>query len=276
MNKKQVYKWSILISVFLSILGVLALYYLFSSEMRESLIQIEGAWFVLIIILIRICVLSGMTFYIFRQWFNQEQQYLSDIPFLFGLFFIVLTFGKALDILINFTYYTLDDAETFLILLKIRHFVIVLTLIPMLFLSIEMILFVRSLKETRENLKGEKYRDKIRIRIIILILVVEFIVVALYPNTTVAGIVMAIIIIPSLIAIVWMFYFAYKNRRLSQVHPLILSIGFGLYLISQIIRPLVQNIIGEIAMYIIISEIVDLIIFINIFIGFVMKVKYSD
>ncbi len=86
---------------------------------------------------------------------------------------------------------------------------------------------------------------------------------------------MAIIVILSLIIITWMFYFAYKNQRLSQVHPLILSIGFGLYLVSQITRPLAQNLIGEIAAYIVLSEVIDLCIFIIIFIGFILNVKYD-
>lgn len=276
MDKKQLYKWSIFVSVFLGILGILALYYLFASEMRESLIRIEGAWMVLIFILIRICVLSGMTSYILRKWFNQEQQYLSDIPFLFGMFFIVLTFGKALDILINFTYYTLDDAETFLILLKIRHIVIILTIIPMLYLSVEMILFIRSLNDTHESLKDNKYRDRLKIKIILIIFIIETVAVLLYSNVFIAGIVMAIIMMPSLIIITWMFYFTYKNKRLTQVHSLVLSIGFGMYAVSQVTRAILQNIIGEIALYIIISEIIDLIIFIVIFIGFYKKANYDS
>jgi len=272
MDKKQLYKQSIFVSVILSTLGVLTLYHLFASEMNESLNSIEGAWIVLIFILIRICVLSGMSSYILRKWFSQEQQYLSDIPFLFGMFFLVLTFGKALDILTNFTYYTLD-AETFLILLKIRHLVIILTITPMLYLSVEMILFIKSLNKTEQGLNDKKYRDRLKIKIILTIFIIETVAVLLYPNTFIAGIVMAIIMMPSLIIITWMFYFTYKNKRLTQVHSLILSIGFGMYTVSQVTRALLQNIIGEIALYIIISEIIDLIIFLIIFTGLIKKIK---
>ena len=275
MEKLNFYKIVISCSVILSTIGIVWLVFLFQSEIKESLITIEGAWIVLIVILIRIGILSGMTIYILNQWFKQEAQYLSDIPFLFGLFFLTLIFGKALDIIVNFTFYTLNN-ESFLLLLKLRHFVIIISLFPMMYLSIGIILYMRSLNENRKKLNDVKYRDKLRIRILIIILTIESIAVALYINTIMAGIVMAIIAILSLLIITWMFYFAYKNQRLSQVHPLILSIGFGLYLVSQIIRPLAQNIIGEIAAYIVLSEVIDLCIFIIIFIGFILKVKYEN
>ena len=273
LEKRQLYKYILLLGIILGFLGILTLYYLFFSEILRTLFHIEGAWTILIVILIRIIVLLAMSFYMFHKWLNQESIYLSDIPFLFGLFFIILTFGKMLDILTNFTYYTLDT-ETFLIILKIRHFVIILTILPMLFLSIGMILYMRSLKEKRKNLRNEKYRDKLRLKILLLILISESIAVSLYPNTTIAGIVMAIIMMPSLLVITWMFFFAYKNKRLSQVQPLILAIGFGMYTISQITRPLIQYIIGETASYIIVSEIIDLTIFILIFTGLIIEANY--
>ena len=272
MRKKQFYQCVLFLSVILSTIGVLSLFYIFSSEIKQSLYSIEGGWTILIIILIRIAVTLIMGSFMFRKWFKQEEQYLSDIPFLFGFFFLVLMFGKGLDLVVYCTYYTLDT-ETFLILLKIRHFVIILTFLPLIYLSLEIILYLRSLKENREKLKDEKYRNKLRIKLILIIFAIESVAVALYPNTIVAGIVLACIAIPSLLVIVWMFYFAYKNNRLSQVHPLILSIGFGLYTISQITRPLAQNIIGEIASYIIFAEIIDLLIFIVIFIGLIKKIK---
>ena len=102
------------------------------------------------------------------------------------------------------------------------------------------------------------------------------IAVAMAPNTTIIGILLPLFVIPSLIIIVWLFQFAYRNKRLSQVNPLILTFGFSAYLISQIIRPLLQNLLGAGTTYIIIAEIIDLIIFIIIFIGFYLKANYES
>jgi hypothetical protein len=81
------------------------------------------------------------------------------------------------------------------------------------------------------------------------------------------GMLLPSIVIPSLLGIVYIFFLAYKLNRLSVVKPGILTIGFFLYLISNIFRPVMQNIIGEAASYIIIAETVDILVFLVIFIG---------
>jgi hypothetical protein len=80
-----------------------------------------------------------------------------------------------------------------------------------------------------------------------------------------------IIVIPSLLGIVYIFYLASRLKRLSVIKPKILTIGFFLYLISNILRPLIQNIIGENASYIILAEFVDILVFLVIFMGLYKK-----
>ncbi|MFX1417650.1 MAG: hypothetical protein ACFE9N_01890 [Promethearchaeota archaeon] len=115
-----------------------------------------------------------------------------------------------------------------------------------------------------------------RVSLIILgiIAAIEATLIIITPNTTFAGINIAIFIVCSFLVITWMFYFSHRNKRLSQVNTLLLTIGFGAYLISQIIRPLIQFIIGENALFVVITEIVDIIISIIIFIGYIRKSKY--
>lgn len=252
-------------------ISITALYMIYSSKISTTA---EGIWLVLIIILIRISILSGMSSYMFRQWFKQETQYLSDIPFLFGLFFLVLIFGKFLDLLSDLTFFTITDDEI-LFLSKVRYFIAILTLLPMIYLSIGMILYYLSLKDRYQRYKDEKIRDKTRIKILIFIVFIEIIGVILSSDITILGLLLPIFVIPSLIIIVWLFTFAYKNQRLSQVHPLILAIAFGIYLISNMSRPLSKNFLGETAAWVIFSEIIDLLIFLIIFSGLILKVKYK-
>ena len=266
-QKKSLYISIILLSVSLGLIAVMLLYYLNWGIIVESYNTQEGALGVVLIISSRILIVSGMAFYTFFRWFKQEEQYFSDIPFLFGLFFMFLVFGKTLDMFVAFIFFQLN-ASIVLVVLKIRYFIMILDFFPMIYLSSEMILFSFSLKPRYKRLTSEKERNKTSLKFITLILIIEGIAGLIAPNSTILSIYYPIIVIPSLLTIVWLFYFAYKNKRLSQVNTLILTIGFGLYLISQIIRPLAQFIIGESAVFLVFAETIDLIIFIIIFVGF--------
>jgi len=266
-QKKSLYVSIILLSVSLGLIAVILLYYLNWGNIVESYNTQEGALGVILIISSRILIVSGMAFYTFFRWFKQEEQYFSDIPFLFGLFFIFLVFGKTLDMFVAFIFFQLN-ASVVLVVLKIRYFIMILDFFPMIYLSSEMILFSFSLKPRYKRLTNERARNKTSLKFITLILIIEGIAGLIAPNSTILSIYYPIIVIPSLLTIVWLFYFAYKNKRLSQVNTLILTIGFGLYLISQILRPLAQFIIGESAVFLIFAETIDLIIFIIVFVGF--------
>lgn len=275
MIKKNLYMGVISLLAVLGTIMITILYAINMSAIYDGYTQTEGIFEVVILILIRIFLLAGMTWVMFRKWYKQEDHYFADLPFLFGLFFFFLIFGKFLDLLFDLTFFTLEK-DMVLFLLKIRFFVVILTLFPMIYLSIGMFLYNLSLKEKHEKLHVEKHRDKVRIRIIILIVLIEMIAVIMAPNTTIIGILLPVFVIPSLIIIVWLFQFAYRNKRLSQVNPLILTFGFSAYLVSQIIRPLLQHLVASAALYIIFAELIDLIIFVIIFIGFYMKANYES
>ena len=113
--------------------------------------------------------------------------------------------------------------------------------------------------------------NKLRIIIISSIVFVESFTVIITSNNTIMGLILPCIVIPSLIGIVYIFFLAYRLKRLTVVKPGILTIGFFLYLVSNIFRPLMQNILGEEASYIIIAELVDIIVFLVILVGLYKK-----
>ena len=264
--------------IFGIIIGVIAIVLLYSfnwSTIITSYQTHEGALGVIIIFCVRIVIISLMSIYTIFSWFQQEKQYFSDIPFLFGIFFLLLIFGKLLDLFIDFSYFHLDE-QLLLLVMKTRYFVAIFDLLPMIYLSTYMILFSLSLKERFKGLSNEKSINKNKIRILVIIIVIEVIVGLFLLTIENAPIIYPIIIFPSLITIVWLFYFSWKNQRLSQVNTFILMIGFGLYLLSQISRPLIQSIIGESSLYVITAEVIDIIIGLIIFIGFYKKSNYSS
>ena len=272
-RKKNFYFLTLSSSVSLGIIAVFSLYFINWNSIVESYVTIEGALGVVLAISLRITIVSGMALYTFFQWFKQEEQYLSDLPFLFGLYFVLLVFGKSLDLFGAFIFFQLNEIIV-LTVLKVRFFIMVLNFFPMIYLSSEMILFSFSLKPRFKNLTNERKRNKISIRFIVVVILIESIAGIMASNQRTLSIYYPIIVIPSLLTIVWLFNFAHKNKRLSQINTLTLTMGFGAYLISQIIRPLAQFVIGESAMFLILAETLDLIIFVVIFIGFYGKSHY--
>lgn len=274
MNQKNQYKLIILLFILLGFITVIILYLLNLSTIILAFSTIQGMDLVVIILLIRILILFGSSIYMLYKWFKQEKQFLSDLPILFAIFFLLLTFGKMLDLFFDLTYtYFIDSLN--LLVIKLRFFVIIFTVLPLIYLSITMILFRLSLNDKFQKLRDEKARNKTSLIIAIVIVILESTGVIIVADTPSISILLPAVVIPSLLVIVWLFAFSHRNKRLSQVNSFVLMIGFAAYLISQIMRPLLQRIVGINTAYINLSEIIDLIIFIVIFIGFYLEANYE-
>jgi hypothetical protein len=274
MKKLRFYKFLLIFWNIWGIIAILYLYVVYFPLIRYSVEDIEGVVLLILILLVRIGLLSVATIYMFHRWFIQEKQYLSDLPLLFGLFFLFLTYGKALDLFWDLIYSFLKQ-PILLLFLKIRYFIVILTAAPMMYLSIGMILYYLSLKEKYSEFKEEKRRNRWAKILLVIIIFFESSVVIIAPNIPTLSILLPIIVLPSFAIIVWLFYFAYKNKALSQVNTKVLAIGFGALLFSQILRPILQFIIGPNIIYLIIVEIIDFLVFLIIIGGFFTKIHYS-
>jgi len=272
MDRNQ-YKWTFVMSITSGLVIMIFVFAAFMTPIVNSIATVEGIWDFIIVTLIRICIVTGMALFMIRKWFKQEEQYLSDLPFLFGVFFLILIFAKLLDILYGLTFYTAEPDAVFSII-KIRFLIAIVNLLPMLYLSIGMLLYYLSLKEKYKGYSDNTKLDKTRVRILIVVIFVEILAVALAPDYSTIVTILPLMVIPSLIMIVWLFVFAYKNKRLSQVHPLIIAIGFLIYLFSTIARPILQKSL-DIATYVIVSESFEIFCFTIIFIGLLVNVKYK-
>lgn len=268
LSKKGRYKLTLLFCIILAIIGIGVLYFVNWSLIIQAFQIYEGAFEVLLVISVRIIILIITTVYLFNKWFKQEAQYLSDIPFLLGLFFLILIFGKVIDLLWDLTFFTFSD-DIVLLFLKFRFFTIIFEVAPLIYLGFEIIFF--RLEDRYQKLKNKEYMNKLRVTLILIIICIESVAIIIAPNNTIMGMILPAIVIPSLIGIVYIFFLAYRLKRLTIVKPGVLTLGFFLYLISNILRPIIQNILGEVAMYIIIVELVDIFVFIIIFFGLFKK-----
>ena len=273
MQTRGKYLLALVLGVSIGFICIVILYLINLNIVIETFATVEGASIVLLAYIIRISILACMAIYLFKRWFMQEKMYTSDLPFLFGMFFLFLVFGKLLEMLSNFMYPVVAQ-DVFLFYLKIRQLVIIATLAPMIFLSIMMTIIFLQANGKIKKYNDPRERNAFSLKILTIIAVVEAILIIVTPNTTISGINMAIFIILSLLVTTWMFYFSYRNKRLSQIQPLIVAIGFTGYLISNILRVLFQNIIGENALFIVITEIIDIIIGMVIFFGYIKKANY--
>ncbi|MFX1445707.1 MAG: hypothetical protein ACFFHV_20010 [Promethearchaeota archaeon] len=273
MERKDLYKLKLTISTILGLIVIGCFYIINVDAIVEGFSTTEGMIYVVLIEIFLIVCISSMTVYMFHEWFKQEMQYLSDLPFLFAAFFLFLVFGKILDLLFFLTFFTLGDLMT-LLLMKARWLIGVLTVLPMLFLSIGMLLYYLSLKEKFDNLKNEEYRDKLRVVLLAIIIFMEIIAIILAPNIDAVLLLLPLFVVPSLIMIVWLFYFSWKNKALPKVNSKILTIGFFMILISQFIRPLIHNSFGNETIYVVTTEIFSICVFTVIFIGFYKKPKF--
>jgi len=267
-NRSKLYKYSLIFCTLLVAILVSLIYILNFDLVILAIESYEGALEIMITICIRIILLFIMCLYLFGKWFKQEAQFLSDIPFLLGLFFLILMFGKALDLFHDITYFTFND-DVVLVLLKVRFFTIIFEVAPLLYLGMEVIFF--RLEDKYTKLKNKAYMNRLRTILIAMIVIIESIPVLIGPSVTIVTMILPFILIPSLIGIVYIFYMAYRLNRLTVIKPGILTIGFFLYMLSSIFRPLLLNIIGEEAIYLVIVETIDIIIFLIIFFGLYKK-----
>ncbi|TXT63109.1 MAG: conserved membrane protein of unknown function [Promethearchaeota archaeon] len=255
-----------------SLTGILMLYYFFTEQIIITFQTYKEIYALTIAILIKILVVSLIGLYLIKKWFSQEEQYFSDLPFLTGIFFLVLVPAKFLDLL----YYYLNfqiPADFLLLLIKMRFILAILNLLPMLYLSIEMILIYLSLNERFKSIRNKNKFKKIQKLCLILILIIESIVLLIAPSYNVIIAIYPFISVISFLIIIWMFIFAHRSNRLSEINPITVAWGFIIFLITSIFRALGTNLLDPV-LNSIITEIFEIGAFIVIFYGLIKRAKY--
>ncbi|MHA1507620.1 MAG: hypothetical protein ACTSO6_02830 [Promethearchaeota archaeon] len=225
----------------------------------------------LIAIVIRIFILGFMSFFLYRKWLRQEAIYISDAYFLFGSFFGIFMWAKVYDLIYNPAVISgLFDAGFILLLVKIRFFIIIANLMPILYIGLDAVLVYIDMNMNKEMKK--KQFIKLRLRITLIFVLITISVIVLGPTFDFLNLVFPFITIVSFVSIAFMFLFMYKNKRLSQANGLIIGIAFICFIASSLIRTIL---ISTNIYYSIIAEIIDIGVNLLMFIGFTTKPKYA-
>ncbi|MFW9773612.1 MAG: hypothetical protein ACFFFB_11920 [Candidatus Heimdallarchaeota archaeon] len=272
-NKKKKFKIYLIIIGILVLIGFNLLFILFWNELAIVLNQVEGAWFAVISGVIRIIILVIMSSILYSKWFKQERIYVSDAYFLFALFFSILIVGKMYDLYINLITFSEGVTADFVLLItKIRYFIITLNLMPILYIGLETTLalisaYVKNVTKSQFN--------KIRLGIIGFYLMIVLFIIIFAPNLNSLIIALPYFTLGIYLVIAIMFFFMYKNKRLSQANALLIGIAFLCLIASSLIRSVITVIALEIPSIFVIAELLDIIVNFIIFLGFITRANYA-
>jgi hypothetical protein len=225
----------------------------------------------LIAITSRILILGVMSFFLIRKWLRQEAVYISDAYFLFGSFFGILAWAKVYDMFYNPAIISgLFETGFILWLVKIRFFIIIANLMPILYIGLDAILVYINMNRNKE-MKRKEF-NKLRLRVILIFVLLTVTVITIAPTLNFLNVVFPFITVAIYFCIAFMFLFMYKNKRLSQANGLIIGIAFICFIASSLIRTIL---ISTNIYYGIIAEIIDIVVNLLMFIGFITKPKYA-
>jgi len=271
--KKRKYKRYLIGSAIIIGMIFTFLYVIFWSTISYAITQLPNTILSVIASLIRIVVLGIMSLLLFIKWFKQEAIYTSDAYFLFALFFMILTCGKIFDLHYNILLVSeLYNDSFLLVFLKIRYFLILFNLFPVLYIGLQAIMtltsaYIKEMSKPRFN--------KIRSWILFIFAVIFSIIILLANSISYLITILPFFTILIYIALAIMFLFMYKNKHLSQANGLIIGIAFFAFVVSNIFRSILSVYALNTPSIFFIIEGVDIFVNFLMFIGFIKKPKYA-
>ncbi len=217
-------------------------------------------------IIAREIVLIFLGFFLLNKWFKAEKRFYSDLPFLMALTTFILIVAKAYDLYLynlfgNYDFEIYIATDPILIwYAKIRWRLILANTVPMvgLLLSIWM----------------ADYDKKYLYLTLIIFISSWTIYIFVVPTFGLIKDIHVFLLLPIILLSIITYLFLYKYKRLPEIHSLIISIAWIAYLISSILRPFLMT-IGEPPWgFVWVSELMDLIIWCIMTLGFVIKPNY--
>ena len=226
---------------------------------------------------IRIVIVSYLTYFFFREWKSKNQNSFMSFQYLFGLYFYLTIIFKSLDIVVYIMYIGAEyfQSELVINIFKIRHIIAALSTLPVLSLGTYLFVYYRNLK--KEIIEIRKIAIKY-MKIILSIWMCFFLFAIFLLPSPVFSLLIYMIFSVYNIFIIWVFIKAYKGKILPEINCLVISIGFIiLFVMGYIPTILIFTILG-INLYglligALISEIGALLAYLLIFMGFKSRVN---
>ena len=234
-------KMKLLVLYFLIIILILffllTIFFYFIPYYKEIKDAYEFSDYVLggiIIIIIRIVVMIGLGYVLFKKWILHKESHYTDIPFLLGIFSYIYIFGKVLDIICYSTYVNIkfigNFSELFLLeLSKLRVIITNVNMLPIFLIGIYFYFFRRSLK--KEDTQKEKNARKNTTLFLLIFYFSILIILSLLNNIQYLSLLSGVATLSGFSLLIWVFITAHKGKILPEIRSLTIGIGFILLLL---------------------------------------------
>lgn len=216
----------------------------------------------IIIMGVRGLIVFGFSIMLFIQWLKSEKRSIKDFKFLFGLQFFFLACAKVFDMYLTNEMGTLEvlSDPANLPSLKLRWILMVANIVPV-FSMLVFVWFNKSIKK--------------QIIFNAVFIVTSLLLILFAPSYVFLQALLVIMLLPIVILSIITFFNLHKHRRLPQFNSLLMAISQILYLVMQIIRPvLISTSIAHDINYII-SECIEIAIWISMGMCFIIKPRFT-
>ena len=216
----------------------------------------------IIIMGVRAVIVLGFSIMLFIQWFNSEKKSIKDFKFLFGLQFFFLSCAKVFDMYLTHEMGTLDVLSDpgNLPILKLRWILMVANIVPVF----SMLVFVWFYKSAKKQIIFNA-----------IFIIISVLLIVLSPSYVFLQGILVIMLLPIVILSIITFFNLHKHRRLPQFNSLLMAISQILYLAMQIIRPILISTSFAHEINYIISECIEIVIWISMGMCFIIKPRFT-
>lgn len=221
--------------------------------------------------------------YVFRLFFLQEKHYITDAKHLFAWQFLLASVSKIMDLWLSYIsggdVSLLYTNPEFLIALKIRWILIVLTVAPAFFFFIRIYSKIWTMKLVRSGRiyngqpsieQSERIEKGIEIIVDVSFLVVSTIITIIAPSYMTLKMVSPLIIFPLMILGIITFRGLAKNKRLPQLNSQMIMIGYFIYIVSNVFRAILTA-----PIYMLFFEAIETVSFILAGLAFIIPPPYA-
>ncbi|QEE15598.1 hypothetical protein DSAG12_01424 [Promethearchaeum syntrophicum] len=216
---------------------------------------------------IKTAVLFLIASYLINKWAKQKLKYFTDFPFLNALGFYIFSFGKLLDMFLYYHFINtpnlaiLNDSSA-LLLGRIR-FILSPILVVLPYFILMLVIWLENRKKIQKVL-GFGW------------IVLSIVAVLLAKGYTQFLFFNLIIAFPVILLSIISFAVIHHQQKLPQINSLFITIGWGAYLITQIIRPFWISLGNSSWGLTWVGEFVELISMTIIGIGFIRPASYFE
>ena len=211
---------------------------------------------------IRAGIVLGFSTMLFIQWIKSEKRSIKDFKFLFGLQFFFLCCAKIFDMYLTYTMGSLEvlTDPSNLPILKVRWILMIANIVPVF----SMLVFVWFYKSVKKQISFNS-----------IFIAVSLVLIIFAPSYVFLQGLLVVMLLPIVVLSIITFFNLHKHRRLPQFNSLLMAVSQILYLVMQIVRPvLVSSSIGHEFNYII-SESIEIVIWVLMGLCFVIKPRFT-